>query len=199
MMKTTDEQLTHVIGLRLKQKRIQANKTILEVAEESGIARSTLQNYESGIRRPSLGKIGKLAMVLHTSVSYLAGIADTESEPDSLVGDDVLFKPSSLIINGLSPNNILTIKSNDNLMEPDIHLNDQLLIDTSIKTVNKADMYAVKDQSGNIMFRWGRKEIGRDGFIIYATKNVHFPDLHVTDGDPSLTIIGRVACVIHWR
>ncbi len=74
-----------------------------------------------------------------------------------------------------------------------------VLIDTSVREVTSTDIYAFKDNRGNIIIRGARQEIGKPGFIIYATKDVHFPPLHVTGDNENISVFGRVVFVGVWR
>ncbi|UAN65883.1 helix-turn-helix transcriptional regulator [Serratia sp. JSRIV006] len=212
-MKTRDEQTTQVIGVRLQQKRNHAGKTVADVQAETGIPRSTLQNYESGIRQAPLGVLRKLAGVYRTSAAYLAGLTDNEGDPDALafstadpflVGknttkDDSLAFNSSMLANmGLSPAKLALIKSPDNLLE-EVPKGADVLIDTSVTSVTETDIYAFKDDVGNIQIRAARKEMGKQGFIVYATKDVHFPPVHILDDNNGVAVFGRVVFVGIWR
>lgn len=42
----------NVVALKLKNLRIEAGKSIAQVSEETGIGRTALSNYESGLRMP---------------------------------------------------------------------------------------------------------------------------------------------------
>lgn len=59
---------------RLKEKRLQAGMTQVELAKEAGVTARTIQNYELGNRKPSnLEVIQKIAGALHTTTEYLLG------------------------------------------------------------------------------------------------------------------------------
>ena len=62
------------IGTRMKEKRMELNLTLQEVAKVVGVSRQTIQKYESGVisNIPS-DKIELLAFVLRTTPSYLMG------------------------------------------------------------------------------------------------------------------------------
>ncbi|MGQ6036586.1 helix-turn-helix domain-containing protein [Serratia sp. IR-2025] len=212
-MKTRDEQTTQIIGLRLQQKRNHAEKSVIDVQAETGIPRSTLQNYEAGIRQAPLGVIRKLASVYRTSAAYLAGLTDYEGDDEALAfstadpflagkqttkEDPLAFNSALLTSKGLSPAKIALIQSPDDLLE-EVPKGANVLIDTSVREVTSTDIYAFKDNRGNIIIRGARQEIGKPGFIIYATKDVHFPPLHVTGDNENISVFGRVVFVGVWR
>ncbi|EMP7139243.1 MULTISPECIES: helix-turn-helix domain-containing protein [Serratia] len=212
-MKTRDEQITQVIGLRLQQKRNHAGKSVVDVQNETGIPRSTLQNYEAGIRQAPLGAIRKLANIYRTSPAYLAGLTDYEGDKDSLafstadpfltgktttIEDPLAFNNALLNSKGLSPTKLALIESPDNLLE-EVPKGANVLVDTSVTSVTETDIYAFRADTGRILIRAARKEIGKEGFIIYATKDIHFPPAHITEENVDLSVFGRVVFVGVWR
>lgn len=72
------DSLDHV-GPRLKQIRAQRHLTLTEVAEATGISKSTLSRLETGQRRPSL------ELLLPLAESYRVPLEDLVNAPD--VGD----------------------------------------------------------------------------------------------------------------
>ncbi len=64
---------------RIKQKRLENNMTLEDVAKIIGVTRQTVQKYESGVVNniPS-DKIEKLATALKTTPAYLMGWEDKE-------------------------------------------------------------------------------------------------------------------------
>ena len=65
-------------GERLRQKRIEAKLTQVQLAKMVGISLRTLQNYEAELRKPSnMVTVQKLADSLDTTIGYLLGAADT--------------------------------------------------------------------------------------------------------------------------
>lgn len=213
-MKTRDEQITKLIALRLKQKRLHSGKEVTEAGNEAGISRSTLQNYEAGLRQPGLGVIRKLASVYRTSAAYLAGLTDYEGDSDSLafstadpflsnktttLNDSIAFNSELLIKKQLSPGNLALIQSLDDLLD-EVPKGSDVLIDTTVNEVKETDIYAFKSKTGEIFIRAARKEIGKSGFIIYATKDVHFPPVHVaSEENENVEVFGRVVFVGIWR
>lgn len=63
---------------RLKEKRMEAGLTQVQLAEKAGVTARTIQNYELGNRKPSnMEVIQKIADVLNTTTEYLLGSSGT--------------------------------------------------------------------------------------------------------------------------
>lgn len=60
-------------GMRLRELRYESGETIAEVADEIGISYTQLGQYESGVRRPSVAGVKKLADFYNVDISYLIG------------------------------------------------------------------------------------------------------------------------------
>lgn len=59
---------------RLKEKRMEAGLTQVQLAKESGVTARTIQNYELGNRKPvNMEVVQKIADALHTTIEYLLG------------------------------------------------------------------------------------------------------------------------------
>ena len=59
---------------RLREKRLEANLTQVQLAEKVSISARTIQNYELGTRKPTKYEVvEKLATVLDTTPEYLLG------------------------------------------------------------------------------------------------------------------------------
>ena len=59
---------------RLKEKRMEAGLTQVQLAEKAGVTARTIQNYELGNRKPSnMEVIQKIADALNTTTEYLLG------------------------------------------------------------------------------------------------------------------------------
>ena len=61
------------IGQRIREARKNAGLTQRELAEKSGTATGTIQQYELGKRRPRLEQLQRIADTLDVSVGYLQG------------------------------------------------------------------------------------------------------------------------------
>lgn len=63
---------------RLKQKRVEAGMTQVQLAQSAGVTARTIQNYELGTRKPSnMEVVQKIADVLHITTEYLLGSSGT--------------------------------------------------------------------------------------------------------------------------
>lgn len=63
---------------RLKEKRVEAGLTQVQLAEKAGVTARTIQNYELGNRKPSnMEVIQKTADALSTTTEYLLGSSGT--------------------------------------------------------------------------------------------------------------------------
>ena len=71
-------------GDRLRDARLQKGLTQEQLAQQIGVAKSTLTGYEKGNREPGVFKIKKILEVLEVDSDYLLGIDRTKkaSEPD---------------------------------------------------------------------------------------------------------------------
>jgi len=59
---------------RLKEKRVEANLTQVQLAEKISVTARTIQNYELGTRKPTKYEVvEKLAAALNTTAEYLLG------------------------------------------------------------------------------------------------------------------------------
>lgn len=65
-------------GKRVRQTRIQAQISQVNLAQKIGVAKSSLSLYESDKREPSIQTIRNIAKALETSADYLLGL---EEEP----------------------------------------------------------------------------------------------------------------------
>lgn len=61
---------------RLRQLRLEQNRTQKEVAEALGITRTAIVNYESGLREPSLDTLKHICDFFDVSADYLIGRSD---------------------------------------------------------------------------------------------------------------------------
>ncbi|HEM7801983.1 TPA: helix-turn-helix domain-containing protein [Burkholderia cenocepacia] len=59
------------IGTRIRALRKQHELTLQQVADEFGISRASVSEWESGRSKPDAAKLAKLAFLLHTTVLYL--------------------------------------------------------------------------------------------------------------------------------
>jgi len=68
-------------SVRLRELRASKNVTQKQVAESTGLSERGYQNYELGIREPSLDNINKLADFFEVSTDYLLGRTDNPRQP----------------------------------------------------------------------------------------------------------------------
>lgn len=198
------------VGNRIRQKRHEAKLSVQDLEDRTGIPRSTLQNYEAGIRLAPLKSMKTLGAALKVSPAWLATLSDMEGESDSLafsplsrIGSpelitSVAFNTALIEAKRLRVSDLVTMKVEDDLLAPDVPKGAEVLIDTSVKSIEKTDIYAIKDDSGRIMCLWGRKEIGKNECLLYATNDTHFPPIRITESE-KVEIVGRVVTIVMWR
>lgn len=68
-----------MINERLKKLRIEHNLTQAELADNLGIAKTTLASYEQGKNEPNIRTIIQISMFFKVSTDYLLGISETRS------------------------------------------------------------------------------------------------------------------------
>lgn len=80
----------HELGRRIKMSREACGKTLLDVASEVGINKSTVQRYEQGkIERPKLPVIESIASVCKVNPLWLIGKSeDMYDSKSSLINND---------------------------------------------------------------------------------------------------------------
>lgn len=69
-----------VIGERLRRVRNEKGLSQKEVAEELGISKPIVSQYESGQRTPSVSKLIKLSKFYKVSLDYLCGCVDEKGD-----------------------------------------------------------------------------------------------------------------------
>lgn len=72
------------VGERIKQLRISFKKTQKQLADETGLSRVTIGNYERGTRLPNSDAIRKLAVALYTSPDYIVGKSEYQFDSDEV-------------------------------------------------------------------------------------------------------------------
>lgn len=66
-----------IIIKRIKERRLALGLSYQDVADATGLSKSTIQRYETGaIRKVPINQIEELAKALHTSPNYLMGWDD---------------------------------------------------------------------------------------------------------------------------
>lgn len=67
-------------GKNIKEARKKAGLTQKELADASGVAKITIQQYEAGKRQPRLEQLGMLAEAMHVSIDELLGVKPLPSK-----------------------------------------------------------------------------------------------------------------------
>ncbi|WIF95057.1 helix-turn-helix domain-containing protein [Caminicella sporogenes] len=76
------------LGKRLKELRLENEKTAEEVAKILNIGRSTLSNYENDIRKPDYDTLKKFASLYNVSLDYLLGRTDIRNLEKELTPEE---------------------------------------------------------------------------------------------------------------
>jgi transcriptional regulator with XRE-family HTH domain len=78
-----------LIVKRIRERRIELGMSYQDVADATGLSKSTIQRYETGaIRKVPINQIEDLARALHVTPSYLMGWDDSPryfSDTDSII------------------------------------------------------------------------------------------------------------------
>lgn len=69
-----ERELAYDFGLRLKKLRDAKRLSQKELAQKLGVSKGTVYRYENNTQSPSLENAAKLALLLDTSLDYLAGL-----------------------------------------------------------------------------------------------------------------------------
>ena len=69
-----ERELAYDFGLRLKKLRDAKGLSQKELAQKLGVSKGTVYRYETNTQSPSLENAAKLALLLDTSLDYLAGL-----------------------------------------------------------------------------------------------------------------------------
>lgn len=72
------------VGERIKQLRVSLKKTQKQLADETGLSRVTIGNYERGARLPNSDAIRKLAVALYTSPDFIVGKSKYQYDSDEV-------------------------------------------------------------------------------------------------------------------
>lgn len=84
-----------IISENLLRIRREKGLTQKDVCEAIGISQGTLSNYETGLRKPTVGKIRAFAKLYNVSTDEI--LLSRDSEPDSL---DTFYGVRSISVNG---------------------------------------------------------------------------------------------------
>lgn len=82
-------QIKLTTGERLTDLRREHNLTLEQVAEQTGIVKSTLSNYENDRKPPdvNLNALEKLAALYHVDMGYLLGLTENKDHEDTNLAD----------------------------------------------------------------------------------------------------------------
>lgn len=76
---------TSTIGTRIKQQRVEQGTTLQQIADAVGIAKSTVQRYETDrIEMPKQPVVAAIAKVLCVNPAWLMGESDEKFPPSTL-------------------------------------------------------------------------------------------------------------------
>ncbi|KAA6023053.1 helix-turn-helix transcriptional regulator, partial [Pantoea sp. F_16] len=144
-------QTPEIIGKRIKAARQQKGITIKDLSLLVNLAPSSIQNYESGIRQPSLDTLKVLAKALECSAVWLSTLSDINEGAEnycySLINpvvpgrpplevDSVMFSAKHIEAHGASPALTKLIKVTDDYLFPDIREGDEVLVNTGDKNIS---------------------------------------------------------------
>jgi transcriptional regulator with XRE-family HTH domain len=83
------EELSEIIGARIKEKREKVGISQKELADNVGKTPSAINQYESGAKKPSTDILAKIAKALKTSTDFLLGITDKDDYEISVIFRDL--------------------------------------------------------------------------------------------------------------
>lgn len=167
----------------IRDRRIQLDLTLAQVAEAAGVTSATVQRWESGgIKKIGHKNIPKLASALGVSVELLRDL--NEGKTASNTGDSsALYSHSTNIVSAnqlcvlnsteLDSNEFLIVIMPDDAMAPTLLPGDQILISKKDTSINNGKMLAVK--IGEAVFI--RYPYLRDTELLLIAKNETFPPI----------------------
>lgn len=212
------------IAQRIRSCRSAAGWTVEETARRLSlissetITGSRYGNWEQQIRTPKIEQFVELGALFKTSGAYLAGLTDNDGsapeegmycvpKPPGIptaagvmdVGDDSLaYRLTFLEALKLDRNQLLPVAMPDNSMRGVIEESDLVLIDCTVTSVTRDDLFALMI-NGRLWIRWIRQDIGGD-YMIQAEDRVSYPDQAMTaEKLAALHILGRVKITSHIR
>ncbi len=71
-----------MIGLRLRQLRQEYKVSCKQLGKDMGLSASALSHYETGISKPSMESVLKIAEYFHVSIDYLTGRSEFRNQED---------------------------------------------------------------------------------------------------------------------
>jgi transcriptional regulator with XRE-family HTH domain len=206
------------IAKRLRQLRQAKDWTIeettrrLSAISSESISPSRYGNWEQGIRAPKLEQFVELGSLFGKPAAYIAGLSNndgtapeaarymvprpptvsTRTGPLDLSQADDAFAFSLDLIDGLGLNRdkLLLIKMGDSSMPGVADEGDRVLIDLSVTTVTRDDLFALL-VNGRVLLRWIRQEL-TGGYVVQAEARDRYPDQHLSSEElANLSVLGR--------
>lgn len=214
------------IANRIRAARQAKDWTVEETAKRLSaiagepIAPSRYSNWEQGIRAPKLEQFIDLGNLFGKPAPYMAALSENDGtapetalytvpKPAAIstprgpvdlaqVDDAFAYSLAFLESQGLNRNALLPIRSGDDSMRGIIGENDRLLIDRSVTTVTRDDLFALLI-GDRIWLRWIRQEI--DGtYSVKSEAPEQYPDQRLTREElDALQILGRVKIISNLR
>jgi Predicted transcriptional regulators len=137
-------------GDLLKQARITAGFTQVELALEVGIAKSTLSLYESNKREPDVEMIKKISSTLDVDPNFLLGIEKKAPQQVSAAELEIIKKYSQLDLRGQQA--VLdTLNREYSYIDNNSSVNNNALVEDMANTINKAADVTTINQISRIM------------------------------------------------
>lgn len=196
---------------RLREARVAAGMSLEEAAGAISMPLATLKSYEAGTRQAKLTTFKKLAQLYNVLPSYLVGWDnEIKNESDYVLpasssafkrnttpqNELVAFHRTFLEQHNINPMNCSLIQCTDDYCHTAIKTDDFAIVDNTIIKPDRPALFAIQD-GDNLIFRWARRESGRNSFIIYSDDDKHFPPVRI-EADETLKIVGKVIGVISW-
>lgn len=153
--------INNTVGNNIRRVRMARNMTQLDLGEIVGKNQRTISSWEKGLRDPGSDNLRTIADALEISPTELIGHNNTPSD------------------------NIYQLIMQDNDMQPDIQINDTLIVSTTAK-INDGDIVFVKTGGHEIC----RKFYRHDGLIVLLAINQK-EGMTIYD-DSEIEILGRV-------
>ena len=69
-MRFMDQKIDTLVGVRLKQRRIQCGLTLANLGEQLGVSYQQTQKYEKGVNRISVSTLYRIADILDVPIHY---------------------------------------------------------------------------------------------------------------------------------
>ena len=79
-MDISETKATNTFGQRLKQLRVENNKTQQEIATELGVTKATISRFETGMHSPQVSHVRHLAEFFNVNSLWLSGVEDAVEE-----------------------------------------------------------------------------------------------------------------------